>query len=84
MKDVILNDDDCIETVLPIIGEAMENGEVCRIGNIERLGQRSLAALLRLTSSAGFLDVRTGKVLRPHPGFGLVGVDEFGGVHALG
>ncbi|SDH91892.1 hypothetical protein [Propionivibrio dicarboxylicus] len=84
MKDVVLHDDDCIETVLPIIGEAMENGEICRISNIERLGLRSIAALVRLTSSSGFFDVKSGKVLRPNPGFGLVGVDEFGAVWALG
>lgn len=83
MIDVVLNDDDCIETVLPIIGKAMENGELCLISNIDRLGRRSLATLVRLTSSAGFLDVRTGKVLRPHPGFSLVGIDGLGSVRSL-
>jgi len=84
MKEVVVEDDDCIETVLPIIGEAMENGELCRISHVERLGERSIAALVRLTSSPGFFDMRSGKILRPSPGFGLVGVDEFGGVRALG
>lgn len=84
MKDVIVADDDCIETVLPIIVEAMENGELCRISHVERLGQRSIAALVRLTSPSGFFDMRSGKLLRPRPGFGLVSVDESGGGQALG
>ena len=78
MLNITLSTHDTIETVLPMVEKAMEAGEICRILNIEYLGQREISALTLLTMAEGLLDSETGKVFHPHPGFALIGVDEKG------
>ena len=83
MRDITLNRNASIETVLPWVEEAMESGDICRINHIDYLGQLGISALTLLTMADCLLDSATGKVFHPHPGFGLIGVDENGETHVL-
>ncbi len=83
MLNITLNCSDSIETVLPMIEEAMETGEVCRINNIDYLGRLGISALTLLTMADSLLDSTTGKVFRPHPGFCLIAVDDTGVARVL-
>jgi hypothetical protein len=83
MLKLSLKPDDTIETVLPVLEQAMEDGEICRIYNIDYLGCLGVHALTLLTLADGLLDSETGKVVHPHPGFSLVGVDGKGQTSVL-
>lgn len=78
MLKITLNPFDSIETLLPSVESAMESGDVCQIHNIQYLGVSELAALKLLAMAENLLDAGSGKICRAHPGFHLVGVDEFG------
>jgi hypothetical protein len=78
MFNLTLKPHDTIETVLPVVEKAMEAGEICRIDNINYLGFLGGHALTLLMASDGLLDSETGRVFHPHPGFGLLGVDDQG------
>jgi hypothetical protein len=78
MLNITLKPDDTIETVLPVIEQAMEDGDVCRIVNMRYIGLLGKRALTLLTQSDGLLDSQTGKVFHSHPGFSLVEVDDKG------
>ena len=84
MRNITLNRDDSIETVLPLIEEAMETGEICRINHIEYLGRLGVLALTQLIMANGLMDLTTGKVFHSKPGFGLIGVDDSGVARVLG
>jgi hypothetical protein len=83
MLNICLKHTDCIETVLPAIGSAMDAGEVCQLQNIHYLGRFEVAALTLLVKAANLQDASTGKIYRARAGFQLIGVDESGIVHAL-
>ena len=78
MRNITLTRDDSIETVLPLVEEAMETGDICRINHIDSLGPLGIAALALLTMADCLMDSRTGRLFRPHPGFLLIGVDDSG------
>lgn len=78
MLKITLNRFDNIESLLPSVESAMEAGEVCQIHNIHFLGVSELVALKMLAMAENLLDAESGKICRAHPGFHLVGVDEFG------
>ncbi len=71
MLKLTLNPDDTLETVLPMLEKAMASGEICRIRPADYLGCLGLSALILLTMADGLLDPASGKVVHPHPGFGL-------------
>ena len=48
MLNLTLQRNDSIETVLPTVERAMRSGELCRLHNINYLGQLQLAALILL------------------------------------
>ncbi len=83
MLNITLNSSDSIETVLPMVEEAMESGDICRINNIDYLGRLGISALTLLTMADSLLDSTTGKVFRPRPGFCLIGVDDTGVARVL-
>ena len=78
MRDITLNREDSIETVLPLVEEAMEGGEICRIRNIDYLGRLGIAALVLLTMANNLMDSSTGRVFRLRPGFCLMAIDDVG------
>ena len=78
MRDITLNCEDCVETVLPLVEEAMETGEICRISNIDYLGRQGLAALILLAMANCLMDSTTGRMLHRKPGFGLMAIDRAG------
>lgn len=78
MLKITLKPDDTIETVLPVLEQAMEGGELCQINNIHYIGYLGACALTLLTLSDGLIDSETGKVFHTRPGFSLVGVDDNG------
>ena len=78
MCDILLTRDDCIETVLPRVEEAMESGEICRIRHIDDLGRLGIAALVLLTMANNLMDSTTGRVFRSRPGFCLMAIDDVG------
>ena len=73
-----LNRTDSIETVLPMVEEAMNSGEVCHIHNIDYLGYIHTAALALLATSCRLLDSATGCIVEAKPGFCLIGIEESG------
>ncbi len=83
MLNITLNCSDCIETLLPAVESAMETGEVCQIHNINYLGATELVALKMLAMADNLLDANTGKICHAHPGFYLVGIDEYGTARVL-
>lgn len=83
MREIMLTHDDCIESVLPMVEEAMENGEICRIRHLDYLGLHAIAVLVSLTRANCLMDSTTGKLLRSQPGFGLVSVDDSGVARTL-
>ena len=83
MCDILLTRDDCIETVLPRVEEAMESGEICRIRHLDYLGVHEVAALVSLSLAECLMDANTGRLLRSRPGFSLVSVDEAGVARTL-
>lgn len=83
MLNVTLNRDDTIETVLPTVELAMQTGDVCRIRNINYLGQIHLAALSLLAMSERLMDSASGQIIRARPGFRLLGVDDHGVTRTL-
>ena len=78
MLNVTLNNNDSLETVLPTVELAMQTGDVCSIRNVNILGQVHMAALTLLVMSKNLMDSETGQIIRPHPGFLLLGIDEHG------
>ena len=78
MLNLTLNRADSIESVLPSIEQAMHNGEVCSIRNINYLGYIHIAALTLLAMSGSLMDTATGQVVHPEPGFRLIGIDDHG------
>lgn len=78
MLNITLKRTDSIETVLPMVEKAMESGDICRITNIDYLGRLGISALTLLTIADSLLDSTTGKIVRPRPGFCLIGVDDTG------
>ena len=78
MRDITLNRDDSVETVLPLVEEAMESGEICRIRNIDYLGRLGIASLRLLSMANNLLDTSTGRTFRPRPGFCLLAIDSSG------
>ncbi len=83
MLNVTLNRDDTIETVLPTVELAMQTGDVCRIRNINYLGQIHLAALSLRGMSERLMDSASGQIIRARPGFRLLGVDDHGVTRTL-
>ena len=83
MLNITLKCSDSIETVLPMVEEAMESGDICRINNIDYLGQLGISALTLLAMADSLLDSATGKVFRARPGFCLIGVDGTGVARVL-
>ena len=83
MCDIMLTRDDCIETVLPQVEEAMESGEICRIRHLDYLGLHGIAALVSLSMAKCLMDSTTGKLLHSQPGFSLVSVDDEGVARTL-
>ena len=78
MVKLTLSSADSIETVLPVVEQAMNNGETCSIRNINYLGCIHVAALALLAMSGSLMDMSTGQVVRAQPGFRLVGIDDHG------
>ena len=83
MRNITLNSDDNIETVLQEVEAAMETGEICRIHNIDYLGRLGISALILLTMSDSLMDPESGKIFHPKPGFGLIGIDISGFARVL-
>ena len=83
MLNLTLQRNDSIETVLPTVERAMRSGELCRLHNINYLGQLQLAALILLAMSQNLMDTATGQIFQPHPGFRLVGIDDQGVTRTL-
>jgi len=83
MLNLTLQRNDSIETVLPTVELAMRTGDVCRLHNINYLGQIHLAALTLLAMSQNLMDTATGQIFQPHPGFRLVGIDDHGVTRTL-
>ena len=83
MFNLTLQRNDSIETVLPTVERAMHSGNVCRLYNINYLGQLQLAALTLLAMSQNLMDAATGQIVQPHPGFCLVGIDDQGVTRTL-
>jgi hypothetical protein len=81
MVNVVLNQSDRIESIMPIVQSAMASGIVCRLENMGYLGQFDsvsndlMAQVLELLDGAQQCPV--------HPGFRLIGVDEFGVTRTL-
>jgi hypothetical protein len=61
----------------------MQTGDVCRIRNINYLGQIHLAALSLLAMSERLMDSASGQIIRARPGFRLLGVDDHGVTRTL-
>ena len=83
MLNLTLQHNDSIETVLPTVELAMRTGDVCRLHNINYLGQIHLAALTLLAMSQNLMDSATGLIVHPHPGFCLLGIDDRGETRTL-
>lgn len=83
MLNVTLQCSDSIATVLPAVEQAMHSGDVCRIHNINYLGQIHTAALALLAKSRRLLDATSGQVVEAQPGFCLLAVDEYGVTRVL-
>ena len=83
MLNLTLQRNDSIETVLPTDELAMRTGDVCRLHNINYLGQIHLAALTLLAMSQNLMDSATGQVVQPHAGFRLLGIDDRGAIRTL-
>ncbi|MFZ4535777.1 hypothetical protein [Propionivibrio sp.] len=83
MLNLTLNRSDSIETVLPTVELAMQTGDVCKIHNINYLGCNHTAALTLLAMSKNLMDLATGQVFHPHPGFRLLGIDDHGVTRTL-
>ena len=83
MLNLTLQRNDSIETVLPTVELAMRTGDVCRLHNINYLGQIHLAALTLLAMSQNLMDTATGQIFQPHPGFCLLGIDDQGVMRTL-
>ena len=83
MFNLTLQRNDSIETVLPTVERAMRSGELCRLHNINYLGQLQLAALTLLAMSQNLMDTATGQIFQRHPGFCLVGIDDQGVTRTL-
>ena len=83
MLNLTLKCSDSIETILPTVELAMRRGVVCRLHNINSLGQIKMAALSLLAMSGSVMDSASGQVFQAHPGFQLLGIDEFGVTHAM-
>lgn len=83
MSNITLNRMDCIETLLPAVEAAMEAGEVCRLHNINFLGQLEVAALGLLVMAENLIDTHTGRIYHARPGFQLLGIDEDGSAITL-
>ena len=83
MLNLTLQRNDSIATVLPTVERAMRSGELCRLHNINYLGQLQLAALILLAMSQNLMDIATGQIFQPHPGFCLVGIDDQGVTRTL-
>ena len=83
MLNVTLNSCDSLEAVLPTVELAMHTGAVCSIHNINYLGRLQLVALTLLAMSGSVMDSASGQVFQAHPGFQLLGIDEFGVTHAM-
>ena len=83
MLNLTLKRSDSIETVLPTVEQAMRTGDVCRLHNINYLGQIHLAALTLLAMSENLMDSATGQIFHPHPGFCLLGIDDCGVTRTL-
>lgn len=78
MLNITLNPTDCIETLLPALEAAMETGQVCRLHNINFLGQLEIAALTLLVMAENLIDTSSGKIYHAQPGFRLLGIDQQG------
>lgn len=78
MLNVTLNNSDTLETVMPTVELAMRTGDVCRIANVNYLGRAHMAALALLAMSDSLMDVETGQIIHPRPGFRLFGIDDQG------
>jgi hypothetical protein len=78
MLNIKLNRFDTIDAVLPAMESAMETGEVCQIHNINYLALSELVALKLLALAGNLLDPGTGRMCHAHPGFCLIGIDEYG------
>ena len=83
MRNLILKCSDTIESILPDLEQAMGSGDVCRIFNINYLGQIHTAALTLLARSESLMDMVSGRIIRRHPGFRLLGVDDQGVTRTL-
>ena len=83
MLNLTLQRNDSIETVLPTVELAMRTGDVCRLHNINYLGQIHLAALTLLAMSQNLMDSATGQIVHRHPGFCLLGIDDRGATQTL-
>ena len=83
MRDITLNRNASIETVLPWVEEAMESGEICRINHIDCLGQLGIAALKTLAMANCLMDSASGRMIRARPGFALIGIDDAGVVRVM-
>ena len=83
MLNLTLQRNDSIETVLPTVELAMRTGDVCRLHNINYLGQIHLAALTLLAMSQNLMDSATGQIVHRHPGFCLLGIDDCGATRTL-
>lgn len=83
MRNLVLKYTDTIESILPDVEQAMGNGDVCRILNINYLGQIHTAALALLARSESLMDTVSGRIIARHPGFRLLGVDDLGVTRTL-
>lgn len=83
MLNLVLKSTDTIESVMPFLEQAMGNGDVCRILNINYLGQIHTAALALLARSERLMDTVSGRIVERHPGFRLLGVDDCGVTRTL-
>lgn len=83
MLTLILKCTDSIETILPTVQQAMHRGDVCRIDNLDYLGQIHTAALVLLARSERLIDTVSGRIVQRHPGFRLLGVDGHGVTRTL-
>ena len=83
MLNITLVCTDCIETLLPMVEAAMEQGMVCRLHNIDYLSKVEVAALTLLVKADCLIDINTGKRYQAQPGFALLGIDQHGAASTL-
>jgi hypothetical protein len=76
MLNVVMNHNDRIESILPVIRQAMDSGEVCRIQNLAVIGPFAGVAESILGLVDDLLDADAS--IPVHSGFRLLGVDEHG------